>query len=767
MGFHAPLSVLIIGGIVGILVFAVSSAFTVWFKRNQSAAEPQGRTASLSASLLKLALLGGLVVVIVCGFNALQSRTVLEQEGPLVGKDLFTVRSRAGFTAAYPPPTPESTASAEYVEQGRTLVILRRSPDPKEMAAATLQRDILQEQLNFERTQRPPADPTLQNQLDTLDRRLDMLHQRQKELINQRESVLSEEAKSSAASQSDYRRLEQQAVTLDAESKQTAVSLHHAEMEMRAAAEMLARGLISQQEQHRRQAAYEVLQSQLAALRERRQLLEREQAAIRTSLLEVRQRTREQLAQIEQWLREVEAAKQQVVAEHAAVSKRLLEANVQKNEQHLSRLRQLELQLAEVHTLLASPASPTAIEVTAPWSGYVGYRDLSPASLRPDAGPLVVMYKPDHLWVAVQVPMPVAQALRSDQTSVKVFFHSTSPTQVEFSGHLKSKLPLPDDQHVELRIGTVPPAALIRKLALGEDVQARVHISSEGMSIDRILQQISVASFTRYFSSLNEGLPFVSIIAALGLLLLMIMTLRHRRTLSKAIMTHNSNNHSLIVHNNGFSKNNQSSYTHSYTNETKPSNLLQEEDFIYDFTNDLSDTEATSLDISHQDVAHAEMHDKPDQRFHDWWVLGRQLDQSIRTNAVDTALLAHLQQQLEHHGLWVIPFIASALSSTIQADLLLSYSLQLCVKRLSEVHHEFALGQAMGDLARDLCIVQRFFPALFKQIIPNLQQGLTMALHLATAEGQTETDTDTLLAMLREVFTTVSNNRQEASFNVE
>jgi hypothetical protein len=368
--------------------------------------------------------------------------------------------------------------------------------------------------------------------------------------------------------------------------------------------------------------------------------------------------------------------------------------------------------------------------------------------------------------VAVQVPIRVAQALRSDQTRIKVFFHSISPTHVELSGHLASKLPLPDDQHVELRIGTTPPAALIRKLALGEEVQARVHISSEGVSIDRMLQQLSISSFTPYFSSFDEGLPFVSIIAALGLLLLIIMILCHRRTLSKAIVTHNSNNNSLIVHHNGFSKNHESSYPHPYTNGTKPSHLLQEEDFTYDFTNDLADTEVTSLNISRQGVAHAEMHGKPDQRFHDWWVLGKQLDQSILTNEVDTALLARLQQQLEHHGLWVIPFIASALSTTIQADLLLSYSLQLCVKRLSEVHHAFALGQAMGDLARDLCIVQRFFPALFKQIIPNLQQGLTMALHLATAEVQAETDTDTLLAMLREVFTTVSNSRQEASFDV-
>src|SRR4030095_9874921 len=102
MGLPIPLSVLIIGGLIGILVFALSSAFAVWFRRNQSASELQEQTASLSASLLKLALSVGSVVVIVSYFNAIQPHTLLDQEGLLMGKDLLTVRSRAGFIAEYP-----------------------------------------------------------------------------------------------------------------------------------------------------------------------------------------------------------------------------------------------------------------------------------------------------------------------------------------------------------------------------------------------------------------------------------------------------------------------------------------------------------------------------------------------------------------------------------------------------------------------------------------------------------------------------------------
>ena len=90
--------------------------------------------------------------------------------------------------------------------------------------------DSLQEQLNFEHTRRPLIDPTLQNQLNALERRLDILNQCQKELINQQESSLREEAKNSPASNSEYRQIEQRIITIDSEQKQTAISLQHAEM---------------------------------------------------------------------------------------------------------------------------------------------------------------------------------------------------------------------------------------------------------------------------------------------------------------------------------------------------------------------------------------------------------------------------------------------------------------------------------------------------------------------------------------------------------
>ena len=813
MGLPIPLSVLIIGGLIGILVFALSSAFAVWFRRNQSASELQEQTASLSASLLKLALSVGSVVVIVSYFNAIQPHTLLDQEGLLMGKDLLTVRSRAGFIAEYPLRDPDNTATTEYIEQGQALVIFRRSPDPKELAAASQQRDSLQEQLNLERTRRPPIDPTLQNQLNALERRLDILTQRQKELSNQQENALREEAKNDPAGNSEYRQLEQQVIMIASEQKQTALNLQHAfnelrsadtemEMHLHSASEMRARGLTSQREKNNRIVAYDVLQSKLHGLRERARLLEQEKAAMRTRLSEVQRRIREQLANITKELLEVKAAKQQTTAEHEDVSKRLLAATAHENARLSSRSRQLELQLAEVEAFIASPESPASLTVTAPWPGYVGYRDLSPASLRPDTGPLAVMYKPGHIWVELQAPLSIARDFTSANTSVQLFIHDPSTTPLAFLGHLDRKLPSPDETKVDLRISTNPPALLVRKLALGEEIRARVHIRSKGFAIASLLEQIPASLLTNQFSLPPVGGLVVVIIASLCLVLLARRTLYHRRKTLKESIINNTRNVPLIVSNNGHSGNNSSSYSRSRTKGSKlpVPYLPREGKFIFDFTDTSVDQYAPKLDLSHQEVSHIienmalpqiqraiEEHKKmtqttqsliehqnrhpvngtPDYNFQHWLALGRQLNQSIITNAIDLTLLATLHQQLAQQGSGVAPFIASALSKDIHADMLLGYSLELCAKRLSEVQHKGELGQAMCDLARDLCVLQLFFPALITQIIPNLQQGLTIAMRLATAEVEAETEADALLVMLQEVLASISNNQRDTSLNRE
>jgi hypothetical protein len=794
MGFHTPFSVLVIGGIVGIFVFAASSAFMVWFKRNQSASEPEERTASLCATLLKLGISAGVVVGIVFAMNAIQPHTFLEQEGLLVGKDLFTVRSRTGFIAEYPRSEWESTATTEYVEQGQVLVSFRPNPDPKEVAAASHQKDILQEQLALERSRRPAVDPALQNQLDGLEQRLDILNQRQKELLNRRESYLRDETKTNTTGNSEYRQIEKQAVTVHSEYKQTEVRLQAAEMEMQWASELLQRNLISQQEKHSRVAAYHVLRSKLDELRERARLLDQEKAAIRSSLLEARQRTREQLAGIDQWLTEVTAAKQQAAAEYDEVSKRLQEESIHGHERHSSRIRQIELQLAEVNALIPRPELPARMEVRAPWSGYVGYRDLSPASLRPDTGPLVVMYKPDHIWVELQAPTDLMRDLTGDNTRVTVATHGPSSAHATFAGYLERKQPLPDEKTMALRVSTAPPASLVRKLALGEELQAFVHISSKGFAVDGLFEKIPAALRTNHASLPYAGLSFVVILTVAWLLSLVIAARRRRRTIAKELVSSTPHHTPLVVSNHNLPTTRIDLNTPSHVNGARLSNLQNHTGFVYDFTNGFPEPTAEPHGMSQHSATlpmenpallkleriigqqtgvvsstytRIEPHgapsasDGPEHFLYSCQILGARLNQSIITNNVDLSLMDALREQLAQKGIWVLPFIASALRRDIHDELLLAYSINLCVKRLSAVQHKAEFEPAVSDLTGYLFILQRFFPTPLKRIMPNLQQGMTMALHIVTARVEAEVEENTVLTMLRQVLADIGVDRPE------
>jgi hypothetical protein len=142
-------------------------------------------------------------------------------------------------------------------------------------------------------------------------------------------------------------------------------------------------------------------------------------------------------------------------------------------------------------------------------------------------------------------------------------------------------------------------------------------------------------------------------------------------------------------------------------------------------------------------------------------ILGARLSQSIITNNIDLSLMDALHEQLTQKGVWVLPFIASALSRDIHDEILLAYSINLCVKRLSEVQHKAEFEPAVRDLTGYLFILQRFFPTPFKRIMPNLQQGITMALHIVTAQVETETEANTVLTMLRQVLADIGVDRLE------
>jgi hypothetical protein len=442
--------------------------------------------------------------------------------------------------------------------------------------------------------------------------------------------------------------------------------------------------------------------------------------------------------------------------------------------------------------VLSSPETSTPIEVTAPWLGYVGYRELSPASLRPDTGPLIVMYKPEHIWVELQTPMEMMRDLTSDNVHIKLSVDATSVPSREFPGRLETMRPLPDEEKVALRISTTPPPALVRRLALGEEVRAQVHISSKGLALTSLIEKMPASVLTNHFSWTNLGIPSIPILVSLGLFLITFRTLYTRRVASKEIAMRNPHHDSFAIKTSAEVNRPGTSHNQSYSHGSESANLPSTKGFVYDFRSEFSEGQHMHPNIAcvkpswsldnivlpqlecivqeQQTVTHAmksmlesrslfPLKNGSDQSFQDLWDLGRELHRSIMAQDGDTSVLDALHERIEQHGIWVMPFIASALPADLSPDILLGHSLKLCVKRLSQLQPTDELGPTVCDLTRYLYILQRFFPAVVKQIIPNLQQGLTVALQIAAGELGPTGEGDKILEMMQEIFTAMSTPR--------
>ena len=94
-----PWMVLVLGGISGVLVFALFNALHVLLGRHraQRASTDTRATRIWPAFTLTLALIAGVVVA-----NLFLGRVEVNGQGLLFGDDLFAVTRRPGFLASYP-----------------------------------------------------------------------------------------------------------------------------------------------------------------------------------------------------------------------------------------------------------------------------------------------------------------------------------------------------------------------------------------------------------------------------------------------------------------------------------------------------------------------------------------------------------------------------------------------------------------------------------------------------------------------------------------
>ena len=258
---------------------------------------------------------------------------------------------------------------------------------------------------------------------------------------------------------------------------------------MESAAKMVEKGLIPRLDKERRIESYNVALSKYNELKERERLLREEMAQLETAVLSSGKSKDHLLDNINVWLQDLRLEKQQVENERDRLNHVLEDEKEHANERHLSRIRQLQFELAEVNALLSNHKSHKTITVKAPWSGRIGYRDPSPTNPKPDGAPITLLYKPGNVWAQIHVSESQASKLVENMT-IEVSNSHLSPYEIRFPGQIKDRVKLPDGR-VELRIVCDPPAELLRELADGKESTLHVKIDSNGMGLNEIIKKLS------------------------------------------------------------------------------------------------------------------------------------------------------------------------------------------------------------------------------------------------------------------------------------
>jgi hypothetical protein len=460
-----PWLVVLLSSIAGLLAFAVSNALYVLHMRHgRVAAKLTGRSATRIRNTIKAALIA-MSVVALC--LAIPGPTLVDGRGWLSGDNLFVVTSRAGFTANYP--------NADHeVKQGDPVLQLVRDAAPEEVAAATNRRAQLAQDLQFAQLEVLRIDPLLLASQDSAKGRLNELLERRRTLIENQHSQLRGAQQDKVGEQTKLDEVERDLQAARHELNQTEASFKAAS----ASLEMVHRpdlmGALSKEDVIKREERAAVLHSRRDELRERVSLLANQQKRLRalTSTSDDTQVKHMTMrgTELEELDRDITLAREQVQAAWKAID----EDKVRAVRQREYRVRQIQLEIAEYDQLLH--ARESALDVRAPWSGLVGFREPSPASARLSNRPLLVLYKPESISVRIHVSADEAW-LAGGRHAVGINMEALIPEAAGalFAGKITGGARRPDGSG-ELQIAADPPETAIRELATGSSVPVHVVI---------------------------------------------------------------------------------------------------------------------------------------------------------------------------------------------------------------------------------------------------------------------------------------------------
>ena len=444
---------LIVGGLVGVTAFAFSNALSVWMERNSVASDAR-ESKPIPLVLARFALIAVLLISLFFMIRAWLPYVKSEHVGLLQGEGLYSVRTVNGFTAEFP------NANKEIVE-GDLLVSFGRKPNPKERADAMLKRDLLREKISFEELKAPIIDAPTMSLMQSLTRRQNELNARERQLLQQKQMYDRSGKRDESITAGATKRLERDLESLNHRINQQEAATNLTQQELDFAERIASDGLVSKLELSRKREAHRVQTSKLEDLRSQQVFLEESLVVDQTIVEEVSES--ETYSKItDGWLADIQRERATILEQLDPVEKALAGEEIAANKRLDSSINQLKVELDEVEKTIAGYEDQPSIEVRAPWDGIVGYRDTSPNNIKLAGVPLVVVHKPNSVYVSMRLTSRELDRI-SGIEDVIVSNKTLEARDLTIKGSILSVEPTTNGMH-EVLVTVQPPGYMLADL---------------------------------------------------------------------------------------------------------------------------------------------------------------------------------------------------------------------------------------------------------------------------------------------------------------
>lgn len=453
-------NLLMLGGLVGFIIFAFLHAFGVWRHRHTTTTSGSAALASSARQWIAWGLLLAGTFGLIATF-VWQEFTA--REGLLSGDGLFAVRARSGWMLDF-------LFSGESVDAGQVLARLRSPAREAELRALQWRRTALEARKQMLSKQPMELDPELVRRFQEATTNRWQLRASLTQLSSEHRLVTRELLAEHLVKQEKHQQLHTEIAQLEHELAQAQAKRQLSEHTVQRLEAMLQRHLVASAELEAQQTELAVFKAQVANLharltskQEEQRLLAHDMArlqALRTTqsqqLGDEIERTRAEMGDATQVTHDSETQLVNDLKRAALVHERQLEA--------------VELELRQVEAQLQGLEA--TLQVRAPFAGHVVYRDPSP-NAAVDATTVLVLAPPEGFKLHLRLPASEVQALAH---AGPVTLELLDPAvQRRFRASLVRWQQLPDDPRFVLaELQCQPSAHAIRELASDEKVAARL-----------------------------------------------------------------------------------------------------------------------------------------------------------------------------------------------------------------------------------------------------------------------------------------------------